>query len=173
MPNLAAVLKTEIARLARRSMRPIYAPIKKDVAALKRALAKQKRLVARLARDNARLVADLNARLAAPPAASADEIKHARLNPRIIKSQRARLGLSRAAFAKLVGVSGGAVVGWEGGRSKPRAAATAALIAVRKIGRREARRRLAVLRGSNGNGKAPARGRRKGKRASVRARGKR
>ena len=70
MPNLAAVLKAEIARLSRRALRPLYVPIKKDVAALKRALAEQKRLVTRLPKDNARLVADLNTRLAAPPSIS-------------------------------------------------------------------------------------------------------
>jgi DNA-binding transcriptional regulator YiaG len=159
MPNIGAILRTEITRLARRSIRPLYVPIKKDVAALKHAMAEQKRLVARLAKDNARLVADLNTRLAAPPTASEDEVKHARLSPRLVKSQRARLGLSRDAFAKLVGVSGGAVLAWEGGRSKPRAAAKAALVAIRKLGKREAQRRLKVMGGSNGNGQAPARGR--------------
>lgn len=156
MPNLAAVLKTEIARLARRSMRPLYAPLKKDVVALKHALAQQKRLVARLAKDNVRLVADLNTRLAVPPTVSEDAIQHARLSPRLIRSQRARLGLARDAFAKLVGVSGGAVLAWEGGRSKPRAAAKAAIVAVRKLGKREARRRLEVLAGANRDRKVPA-----------------
>lgn len=160
MPDLAVVLKAEITRLSRRALRPLCVPIKRDVAALKRALAEQKRLVARLAKDNARLVADLNSRLAAPPTVSEDEVKHARLSPRLVKSQRARLGLSREAFAKLVGVSGGAVLAWEGGRSKPRAAAKAALVAIRRLGKREARQRLAVLGGSNASRRAPARGRR-------------
>ncbi|MBI5242789.1 MAG: helix-turn-helix domain-containing protein [Elusimicrobia bacterium] len=150
MPNLAAVLKTEIARLARRSTAPIYKPLKRDVAALKRALAQEKRLTARLAKDNARLIADLNTRIAAPPTVSEDEVKHARISPRLIKSQRARLGLSRHAFAKLVGVSGGAVLAWESGRSKPRAVAKAALVAIRKLGKRTARERLRVLVEANG-----------------------
>lgn len=160
MPNLAAVLKTEIARLARRSMRPLYVPIKKDVAALKRALAEQKRLTARLVRDNARLVADLNTRLAAPPTASEAEVKNARLGPALIHAQRKRLGLSRADFAKLVGVSGGAVLAWEGGKSKPRAAAKGVIVAVRKLGKREARERLAAMAGANGAAK-PVRARRR------------
>ena len=62
------------------------------------------------------------ARLAAPPTTSEDEVKRARLSPRLIRSQRARLGLSRDAFAKLVDVSAGAVMAWEGGRSRPRTA---------------------------------------------------
>ena len=173
MPNLGAVLRSEISRLARRSTRPLVTSIKKDVAALKRALAEQKRLVARLSKDNARLVADLNTRVATPPTASADEVQHARLSPRLIRSQRARLGLSRDSFAKLVGVSGGAVLAWESGRSRPRAAAKAAIVAIRKLGKREARERLAVLIGANRDRKAPAPGRRNGKTVRVRARAKR
>lgn len=169
MPNFAAVLRSEISRLARRSMRPLYASLKKDVVALKHALAQQKRLVARFAKDNARLVTDLNTRLAAPPTVSKDAIQHARLSPWLIRSQRARLGLSRDAFASLVGVSGGAVLAWECGRSKPRAAAKAAIVAVRKLGKRESRRRLEVLRGENADRKAPTGRHRKGKNGRVRA----
>jgi DNA-binding transcriptional regulator YiaG len=145
MPNLAAFLKAEISRLSRRALRPLYVPIKKDVAALKRVLAQQKRLVAQLAKDNARLVGDLNTRLAAPPSVSEKDLRGARISPKLILSRRKRLGLSRVAFAKLLGVSGGAVVSWEGGRSKPRAAAKAALVAIRRLGKREAQQRLAAL----------------------------
>ena len=154
MPNFGALLKTEITRIARRSTRPLYAAIKKDVAELKRALAGQKRLLAQLSRDNARLLADLDARLAAPPTVSEEQLKQARISPRIIRSQRKRLGLSRQGFAKLLGVSAGAVMSWEGGRSKPRAAARTALVAARHLGRREARQRLQALTRSNGS--APA-----------------
>lgn len=154
MPNLGAVLRSEISRLARRSTRPLHTSLKKDVAALKRALAEQKRLTARLAKDIARLVADLNTRVATPPTASDEEVQHARLSPRLIRTQRARLGLARDSFAKLVGVSGGAVLAWESGKSKPRAAAKAAIVAIRKFGKREARERLAVLIGPSRDRKA-------------------
>ncbi|MDE2290582.1 MAG: helix-turn-helix domain-containing protein [Elusimicrobia bacterium] len=144
--------------------------MKRDVAALKRALAKQKRLVTQLQHDNARLLADLNSRLAAPPAASEDEVKGARLGPASIHGQRKRLGLSREAFAKLVGVSGGSIGAWEGGKSKPRAAAKAALVAIRKLGRREARQRLEAVKGANGGDrKVAASGHRNGKKAPARA----
>ncbi|MBI5209534.1 MAG: hypothetical protein HY927_06110 [Elusimicrobia bacterium] len=164
MPNLNTILKAEITRLARRSVRPLYIPIKKDVTALKKALAQQRRTLTQLARDNARLMADLNTRIAATPTATDSEVQHARISPRLIRSQRQRLGLSRHAFAKLMGVRGGAVLAWEGGKSKPRAAAKAALVAIRKLGKREARKRLAVLMKTNGNGQGKAsgaRGRRK------------
>ena len=158
MPNLAAVLKAEIVRLARRSTRPFYVPLKKDIVALKHALTQQKRLTSQLQRDNARLLADLNNRLAVPSTASETEVQHARMSPRLIRSQRARLGLSQDAFAELVDVSAGAVMAWESGRSKPRAAAKAMLVAVRKLGKREARQRLEALAETNGPVKEKAQG---------------
>ena len=103
-----------------------------------------------MGQDNARLLADLNSRLTAPPSVSKDEVSRAHLGPSLIRSQRKRLGLSRDAFAKLLGVSSGAVLAWEGGRSKPRVAAKAALVAVRKLGKREARQRLEFLAGKDG-----------------------
>ena len=64
MPNLNAILKAEITRLARRSMRPVYASLKKDITNLKRVVAHHKRILAQLTRDDARLMAELNAKLA-------------------------------------------------------------------------------------------------------------
>lgn len=142
MPNVGSILREEIKRLALRVTRPVFTPLKKDVAVLKRTIAEHKRALARLQSENARLVAEADARLMAPPAISDEELKSARISPRLIRSQRNRLGLSRDAFAKLLGVSSGSVFAWEGGRSKPRAAAKVTLVAIRKLGRREARRRL-------------------------------
>jgi len=110
-----------------------------------------------------KLMVDLKERLAAPPTADKNAIEGARLSPRLIHAQRKRLGLSRESFAKLLGVSASAVLTWEGGRSKPRAEARAALIAVRKLGKREARWRLEAM---NGNGHRP--GAPKSKKASSR-----
>jgi DNA-binding transcriptional regulator YiaG len=116
MPNIGAILKEEIMRLASRVSRKSDAPLKKDVIHLKHQVAGLKKIVAQLRRDNAQLLSDLKGRLAAPPAADKDALEGARLSPRLIHAQRKRLGLSREAFAKLVGVSAGAVMTWEGGR---------------------------------------------------------
>jgi DNA-binding transcriptional regulator YiaG len=112
---------------------------------LKRQGSEHKRVLAQLRRDNSKLIADLKTRLTAPPSAPEKDLEHARLSPRIVRAQRARLGLSREAFANLLGVSAGAVQTWEGGHSKPGDQARAALVAVRKIGKREARWRLETL----------------------------
>ncbi|MDE2491084.1 MAG: helix-turn-helix domain-containing protein [Elusimicrobia bacterium] len=85
------------------------------------------------------------------------------MGPRLVQAQR-KLGLSREAFARLLGVSAGAVTAWEGGRSKPRAEARGALVAVRALGKREARWRLEAL--ANGSRAPLSRHRAKGKTAA-------
>jgi DNA-binding transcriptional regulator YiaG len=150
MPNIGVILREEIQRLARRVSRQADAKRKKDIVSLKHQVAALKRTTQRLKRDSAQLIADLKERLVAPPAATQMDIAHSRLSPRLIRVGRARLGLSREAFAKLVGVSAGAVVAWEGGHSKPREEARKALIAMRKLGKREARWRLEALSGNSG-----------------------
>ena len=156
MPNIGVILREEIQRLARRVSRQADAKLKKDIVSVKHQVAELKRTAQQLRRDNVKLMADFKERLVAPPAAAQKDMAHARLSPRLIRVGRARLGLSREGFAKLVGVSAGAVVAWEGGHSKPREEARKALIAVRKLGKREARWRLEAL-GTASKGHHPAR----------------
>ncbi|MBI2384684.1 MAG: hypothetical protein HYV14_01600 [Elusimicrobia bacterium] len=153
MPNIGVILKDEIQRLARRVSRQADAKLRKDVVFLKRKVAELTRSAEQLRRDNAKLLMDYKERMAAPAVASGKELEHAHLGPSLIRAQRARLGLSREAFGKLVGASAGAVLAWEGGRSKPRDKARAALIAVRKLGKREVRWRLEAM---TPNGRKPA-----------------
>ncbi|MFH2203118.1 MAG: hypothetical protein ABIJ96_08400 [Elusimicrobiota bacterium] len=166
MPDLSTILKSEITRLARRAIHPINAALKKDVAWLKHQAAAHRRQIAQLRHDNQRLMTDLNEKLKAPPKATEDEMKHARISPRVIRAQRKRLGLSRENFGKLLRVSGQSVLVWEGGKAKPREAARAALVAIRKLGKREARERLQVIGTANGSpvGRAAKKKKRRGKR---------
>lgn len=145
MPNIGAVLREEIQRLARRVSRQADAKIRKDVVFLKRRVAELTKTADLLRRENAKLLSDYTERMTAPPTASGKEVEHAHLGPHLIRSQRTRLGLSREAFGRLVGASAGAVLAWEGGRAKPREKNRAAIIAVRKLGKREARWRLEAL----------------------------
>jgi DNA-binding transcriptional regulator YiaG len=145
MSNVGALLKTEFIRLAGRVSRQADAKLKNDIVFLKHQVAELKRTAQTLKRDNAKLIGDLKGRLVAPPAAAPKDLARTRLSPRLIRISRARLGLSREDFAKLVGVSAGAVVTWEGGKSKPREEARKALIAVRKLGKRDARWRLETM----------------------------
>ncbi|MDE2425924.1 MAG: helix-turn-helix domain-containing protein [Elusimicrobia bacterium] len=120
---------------------------------LKHQVAAHTKTIALLKHDNAKLLSDLKERLAVPPSAPKKELEHARLSPRLIRAQRARLGLSREAFATLLGVSAGAVQTWEGGQSRPGEQARAALVAIRKLGKREARWRLETLGGEGRAGR--------------------
>ena len=71
------------------------------------------------------------------------EVEKARFSPRLVKTLRTRLDLSQADLAKLVGVSSSAVATWEQGRSRPTGARRAAIVALRKLGRRDVKRMLA------------------------------
>ena len=171
MPNIGALLKEEFSRLARRVSRQADAKLKKDIVFLKHQVAELKRTTLQFKRNNEKLMADLKDRLVAPPTATQKDLEHARISPRLIRVGRARLGLSREDFAKLVGVSAGAVVAWEGGRSKPREEARKALIAVRKLGKRDARWRLEAMNSSgSGHHPAPKRARRSPRKRKVSSR---
>ena len=65
-----------------------------------------------------------------------------------MRSLRRKIGLSQDAFAKLVGVSSNAVYQWESkpGMLRLRDNTRAALLAVRKLGAREAKARLAAMK---------------------------
>ena len=87
---------------------------------------------------------------------SDEEAKAARLSPRLILSLRKRLGLSQAGLASLLTVSPPAVAHWEAGESMPAGPNRATLIALRKVGRREAKDMLA--RSTKSNDAHPKRG---------------
>ncbi|MEN6458037.1 MAG: helix-turn-helix domain-containing protein [Thermoguttaceae bacterium] len=108
---------------------------RRDIANLKRLLNSQEKNVAKLKRQ----LADQPNQ----PAAEQDELAGNRFSARSIRAQRRRLDISAADYGKLIGVSAVTVYNWEAGKSRPRKAQFAALVAVRGIGKREALRRLA------------------------------
>ncbi|MCG2593021.1 helix-turn-helix domain-containing protein [Ramlibacter sp. XY19] len=146
MPNLAAALKTEIARIARKELRG-------DLDALKKASTGYRREIATLKKRNADLERLLKrAAKAVPrgpvkPGDTGSEDRQLRFSPARLASQRKKLGLSAANFAKLIGVSGLSVYKWENGQTRPRRAQLEAIAAVRGIGKREAQERLEQLAG--------------------------
>ncbi len=62
-----------------------------------------------------------------------------------LRSQRKRLGLSAAEYAKLVGVTSQAIYQWERETAHPRKKQIAILAALRGIGKKEALARLQKL----------------------------
>ena len=137
MANIAAVLKAEITRLARKEARSETATLKKasaqyrsDIATLKRRLAAvEKQLSSRTSRE-----------AAAPD--SSDTSAPMRFSTRSLVAQRKRLGLSAANMGKLLGVSAQTIYSWETGQSRPRQQQMTAIVAVRKMGKGEAETKL-------------------------------
>jgi DNA-binding transcriptional regulator YiaG len=140
LPNIASVLKEEVARLVRRQLRSETESLKKassryrsEIAALKRRIDVLEKQVSRLER--------MVPKKAAPAVDEQSETK-LRFKPQGVRAQRTRLGLSAADMGALVGVSAQTIYNWESGASRPRAEQLAAIAAVRKMGKREAKARL-------------------------------
>ncbi len=142
MPNIAAVLKDEIRRLARKEVKACTNSTKQAVAQYRRDIAKLKRQVSMQQKK----LAAFAAKSEKGGKAAADEDESGvggRFSARSVRAQRKRLRLSAEQYGRLVGVSGLTIYNWESGKSRPRKAQLAALFAVRGIGKREALARLA------------------------------
>ena len=143
MANLASLLNEKIRRVARREIRGQTQKIRRLTAQHRRDIAALKRQVATLARTVAFLERQERRRVASPPAPQ--DAKGVRFSARSVKAQRARLGLSAKDFGRLVGVSALSIYAWESGKSRPRKKQLAALAPVRRLGKREARKRLEMI----------------------------
>ncbi len=140
MPNIGAVLKEEIQRLARKEVRAAIGPLKKRVAELTRTNAALKRQVPHLEKTVAGLEAEAKARKLEGVQTGAKDTKGARLGPTSIAAQRKRLKLSRKDFGELVGVTANSIYLWETGEVSPKEKSRAAIIGLRGMGVKEARR---------------------------------
>jgi DNA-binding transcriptional regulator YiaG len=149
MPNIAKVLREEIARISRKEAKAAVTPVRKPSIRVRSDVADLKRRMALLEKANKELLARLAKIEAAQPAPPATEpAGRGWISGKGIKSLRKRLGLSQADFARLVGVSEQAVYIWERktGMVKFRDSTKAAVFAVRGIGAREAKDRLAEMK---------------------------
>jgi DNA-binding transcriptional regulator YiaG len=145
MPNLAATLKEEIRRLARKE-------IKTQVSATRRAAVQNRREIAKMKRQ-LRLQERKIVALQAGGGAGKEESSESegippgtRFSPRSVRAQRRRLKLSAEQYGQLVGVTGQTIYLWEQGKTRPAKTQLAGLVAARALGRREAVKRLLELR---------------------------
>jgi DNA-binding transcriptional regulator YiaG len=145
MPNIASLLKEEIARVARKQLRGETSALKKasshyrgEIAALKRRIQSLEQQVNRLAKSGP---ARATRAAAAQDDGDADG-PQIRYSAKSLASQRKRLGLSAAALAKILGVSALSVYKWESGTTRPRRKQIEAIAQLRGMGRRDAQRRL-------------------------------
>ena len=140
MPNIATLLKTEIARIANREVRAQTLRLKKlpgqyrsDIAALKRRVLALEQQVKRLSKAGA-------GKALAPEAADGPSLR--RFSASGFAAHRRRLGLSVEAFGKLLDVSGQSVRKWEEGKAYPRKRQFGAIAAVRKMSKKQAAAQL-------------------------------
>ena len=146
MPNLATLLKNEIARVARKEVRAetkglknAIAPYRAQIAELKRRTRQLELQIRRLGRVTAKA-----ASASAAPQEDAGE-RNLRFSAKGLATQRKRLALSAQAFGALIGASGQSVYKWEEGKTRPRARHLPKIAELRGIGKKEAAARLAAL----------------------------
>ena len=144
MPNLTAVLREEILRLARREIRRQTNVLRKASVQYRRDIAEMKRRVS----DLRRKVIPLEKQVlkSAPSQAAEVDAEHVRFTAKGLRSQRQRLGLSAENYGKLIGVTGQTIYSWEQETSRPRKQQFAPVAALRHIGKREALARLEQLK---------------------------
>ena len=141
MGKLEVTIKSEIVRLAKREMRKTSVPLGRDVRLLKSTVSQLRKSVLSLERFTAHQQKELSKReirLEAPP----EEIKNARFSPGLIQSLRKRLGITQKELAILAGVTVGAAHLWETGKFLPSGEKRGAIVALRKLRRREVRELL-------------------------------
>ena len=148
MPNIAKVLREEISRIARKESKSLTAPIRKSAAKIKPEVADLKNRVAEMEKEIKRLkVLAINLASTQPVPAEAPQEERGWISGKGIKSLRRKLKLSQKEFGALTGVTSGSVTLWESksGMLKLRDATKKAVMAIRGIGKAEARKRLDAL----------------------------
>ncbi|MHB8742785.1 MAG: helix-turn-helix domain-containing protein [Sulfuricaulis sp.] len=137
MPNLASLLKHEITRLSRREIRLATTSVRKATSAFRHDIAALKRQVAELERNLAR-----QEKARREPIITESGDRPLRFVAKGFRAHRARLGLSAAQVAQLLGSVDQSVYNWESGKSKPGKAMLEKIAAFRRMGKREALERL-------------------------------
>jgi DNA-binding transcriptional regulator YiaG len=142
MANIAAILKEEITRLARKELKASTESLKKAVTTYRSEIAALKRRIETLerqAKKTAKVVGKVQ-----PQEAPESDGSH-RWSAKGFATHRQRLGLSAANYGRLLGVSGLSVYKWEGGAVRPRAKYLSGIASIRQLGKREALARLEQL----------------------------
>jgi len=166
MGKIESTIKSEIQRLAKRQIRSTFIPLRREVRGLRFKLSTLSKGITSLNR----LTKDLHLGEARPKLeATPEEVKASRLTPARIRALRKKLGISMRELGILTGATVGAVLSWEKGKFKPRGEKKAALVALRKMGKREVRKMLA----EKAESKVQARGKRLGVKTRRKKRGKR
>ncbi len=161
MGKLESTIKSEIRRLAKREIRSTFIPLRREVRSMRLKLSGLSRGILFLNRMTKQLhLEEAKPKLEATP----EEVKASRLTPDRIRGLRKKLGISMRELGVLTGSSLSSILSWEKGKFKPRGEKKAALVALRKLRKREVRKLLAE--------KAETKVKAKGKRPKVKNRRK-
>jgi len=146
--KVESTIKAEIQRLAKHEVRTVFRPLRKEVWGIRlklsnllKAFAPMNRLAKEIAESKAK-----EPKLAASP----EEVKASRFTPERIRRLREKLGISQRELGILVGATIGAVLSWEKGKFKPQGEKKAALVALRKVKKRDVKKVLAEMAGAKG-----------------------
>jgi DNA-binding transcriptional regulator YiaG len=140
MAKIESVIKAEIMRVAKREVRAVFRPLKRDVWQMRAKLSGLSKGIGSLNRMAKEVHLDeAKPKLEATP----EEVKASRLSPERISSLRRKLGISQRELGILIGASIGAILSWEKGKFRPKGEKKAALVALRKLKKREVKKLLA------------------------------
>ena len=139
MSKVEDAVRAEVLRLVRKELRAQVAPLQKEVRQLRRAFSQTRKQLAQIEKRTPKQVKPATV-LALE--ASEEEISKSRISGNLIRSLRRRLGITQGQLATLVGVSLSAVTLWETNKTRPTGQNRAAIVALRKLGRREVARML-------------------------------
>lgn len=142
MTNIATVLKAEIVRLARKELRANTEGLKRAVANYRSEIAALKRRIDTLERQAKRAKKVGSKAVESEPEQDSPNL---RFRAEGFKAHRERLGLSASEVAKILGCSQLSVYKWESGKTRPRAKQLESIALLRKMGKREAVKRLEEL----------------------------
>jgi len=160
MAKIEGVIKSEIMRLAKREVRSVFRPLKREVRQMSLKLSVLSKGFASLNR----MAKELHLEEAKPKLeATTEEVKASRLSPERISSLRRKLGISQREMGILTGASLGAVLSWEKGKFRPRGEKKGALVALRKLKKREVKKLLAQKAEETKKGKLESKPTRKGR----------
>lgn len=120
MPNIAAILKSEISRVARKEIRAETESLRKLVTAQRTAIAALKREVAELRKETKRTATSAKRPGVDLDAPQSDDVKR-RFSPTRLAAHRQKTGLSAADYGALVGISGQSIYHYEQGKARPHA----------------------------------------------------
>lgn len=144
MANIASLLKTEIARIARKEVRA-------EIESLKKANSQHRGLIVQLRREITALQKQLR-QVSRERTIAANETKELdrkhRFSATRLAAHRAKFGLSAADYGKLAGVSGNTIYLWERGKSRPKPEQVQQLGMLKSLSRKAALAQLEQIEGS-------------------------